>query len=236
MDEKDKDIRQLFDEYADGLGSRPDLAAKAREKMRVRRQADSARGRRAALVLACMAGAAASVTVCVFAVKTLFNVTGGMNDDPPTDNSPAVPPSTVFTTTYAVSDVRAVAVSREVASEYFDISSIEAQCNVFAETYYACYLKDSGELVYVRGAFGMETEYGTTQVGVIAEKAAYRRTDLEHKFSNIIRDSATPLVAKAYIDGEYVSQVYLGTSSLHYYVTTMGNDEYAYDIVADLLI
>ena len=227
MDEQDKDIERLFDDFADGLESRPDLARKAQERISARR--DGARGKRIAVIsFASIVGAAASVAVGIFAVGAALRISNGSGND-------SSAPPTVYATQYDIRDVRAVAVSRDEASEYFDISAIEDRYNVFAENYYACYLKNSGEFVYVRGSLGIETEYGTTQVGMIPEKAEYRRTDLGETFAEIIAENNRPAVVRTYIDGEYISQTYLGTATTHYYVTTMGNDENAYNVVADIL-
>ena len=228
MEEKDKDIERLFDEYADGLRPRADLASRARQQMQPRRERAHAK-RVAVISIASFAGVAASIAVAVLSVNALFRVSG--NDGA---GSSATPPA-INATEYNIADVRAVSVSRETATEYFDLSSIEEQYNVFAESYYACYLKESGELVYVRGSFGLETENGTTQVGMIAEKAEYRRTDLNQNFKYIIGNSSEPITAKNYIDGEYISQTYWSTETTHYYVTTMGNDGTAYSVVADIL-
>lgn len=226
MDERDKDIERLFDGYADELEDRSDLARSARERMRSQRH-DSARGKRIALIsIASVAGVAAAAAVGVFAVSAALRIADvGNGSAPPAVNE----------TQYDIHDVRAVAVSREQAAEYFDISVIEERYNVFAENYYACYLEND-ELVYVRGSFGMETEYGTTQVGVIAEKAEYRRSDLKNSFAAVIAESNRPISVYDYINGEYVSQTYMGTESTHYYVTTMGNDENAYTVVTGIFL
>lgn len=234
MDEQDKDIRKLFDEYADGLEPRPELSKRAREKLVSRRRDTAHRGRRAALVLACMAGAAASVTVCVFAVNTFFGAVGGGNSGGSGDHSPAEP-DTSYGIEYDVGDVRAVRITREDASEYFDLSPVEAKYEIFSESYYACYMKESGELAYIRGAFGMSADSGTTQVALVAENSQFRRTDLGADFAAIISSDGSPVTARTYIDGEYVSKTYLDAHGLHYYVTTMGNDAYAYNVIADIL-
>ena len=228
MEEKDKDIERLFDEYADDLRPRADLAQRARQQMQPRRERAHAK-RVAAISIASLAGAAASIAVAVLSVNALFRASGR-----PGENSPASPPA-VYATEYNISDVRAVSISRKTAEEYFDFSAIERNCDIFDENYYACYLKDGGELVYIRGSFGMATESGTTQVGIIAEKAGYRRTDLIQNFKNIITTDDSPVVAKNYLDGEYISQTYWGTATTHYYVTTTGNDQAAYSVVADIL-
>lgn len=235
MDEQDKDIKKLFDEYADGLEPRPELSRRAREKLVSRRRDTVHRGRRAALVLACMAGAAASVTVCVFAVNSIFGTFGGNGSTG--DHSPAAPaePDTSYGIEYDVGDVRAVRITREDASEYFDLAPVEANYEIFSESYYACYMKESGELAYIRGSFGMSAENGTTQVALVAEKSKFRRTDLNADFAAIISNGGSPVTARAYIDGEYVSKTYLDAHGLHYYVTTMGNDAYAYNVIAEIL-
>ncbi len=225
----DKDIRRMFDEYADGLEPRPDLASKAREKMNSSRRDPARRVNRlrAALIgLASLGGVAACVAVGIYAFNVVSRDLGG-------STAPSAPssPTPMQVTKYDVTDVRAVAVSRDEISKYFDVAALEAQYDVFAENYYACYLKSSGELVYYRGTFGMETEYGATQVGMIAEKAEYRRTDLETEFSALFGASAHPVTEQEYVGGEYISQTYYSPADTHYYVTTMGNEDKAQEII-----
>lgn len=220
----DKEIRRMFDEYADGLEPRPDLASRAHEKMNATRRDASRPVNRKHVVLISLASLAA-VAVGIFAVNAVKEIFDS-------DSSSSAP---MQITKYEVTDVRAVSVSREDISKYFDMSALEAQYDVFAENYFACYLKSSGELVYYRGTFGIETEFGTTQVGMIAEKAEYRRTDLETEFSGLLDANTAPVTEQYYIDGEYISKSYYSADDTHYYVTTMGNTEDAYEIISNMI-
>ena len=99
MDEQDKDIERLFDDFADGLESRPDLARKAQERISARR--DGARGKRIAVIsFASIVGAAASVAVGIFAVGAALRISNGSG------NGSSTPP-TVYATQYDIRDVRA---------------------------------------------------------------------------------------------------------------------------------
>ncbi|MCH5154546.1 MAG: hypothetical protein J1F71_04975, partial [Clostridiales bacterium] len=168
MNEKDKQIEQLFDEYASTLEPNERLADKARQSMRTNKGETKKRTWHAGLVAACAAVVATVlIIVPIFAVN-IFS--GGNNSSGGGTLAPEVH-------SYSISEIKANRVDADFAVDYLS-TELPVGADIFSENYYACYIKQTGEFVYLKAVFGIEYNGGNIQMSVIAEKAGYAGSEL----------------------------------------------------------
>lgn len=240
MDDKDRQIQELFDGYADELRERHDLASRARAQMtekrgkrRVRetRRVSARRKRRAAII--CITSLAAAAAVGVFAFGVLPKMLVGGDSLPGSSDNSASSPAPAIR--YSLYEVRAVSVSAAFAEAYIDLSELKAQSAVFDEHYYACYIDNETSPVYVRGVFGVETPDGMAEMSVIAERDGYRRDDLEKSYNELITPSGYYMYYNNYDKGEYVTTAYFAARGYNYYVYAQSGAGFSDDLIAKLL-
>lgn len=241
MDDKDRQLQQLFDDYANELPERHDLASKARAQMtekngkryeRETRRISARAKRRTVIITVSSLAAAAAVGVFAFGVLPKMLVGGSNSGTPPATDGDA---SLVGITRYSLDEVRAVSVSAEFAKSYIDLDELRAQSDVFDEHYYACYIENKEDPVYVRAVFGVGTTNGTTEMSVIAERDGYRRNDLQKSYGGLITPSGYYMYYNDYDRGEYVTAAYFAARGYNYYVYAQSGAGFANDLIENLL-
>ncbi|MBD5131511.1 MAG: hypothetical protein HDT28_02805 [Clostridiales bacterium] len=230
MNEKDEQLNGLFDEYANDLQPRTDLAQKARDELVRKNEKKQKPALRYGVIFGSLAAAAA---VAVFAFSVLPGLFTGNNDgatneeNGPSDASPATPSAV----SYTIGEVRATKTTRSDISDFIDISRIEnAGYEVYSENYYNCYIKESNTLAYVKAVFGVSTDKGNIEISVIAERDGYKRTDLAEQYGYLMKSDRRISYAESYQDGEYMTMAYITDYDIHYYVSTMGNTDGAQNL------
>ncbi|MCH5163578.1 MAG: hypothetical protein J1F36_01020 [Clostridiales bacterium] len=223
MNEKDKQIEQLFDDYASSLQPNTHLADKAIAQMR-------AKQKRRADIWGRLAAACGVFLVAIFAVTAfiginILGVIGGNN----TSDPPAVP----SITNYSISEVRARKVDASFAADYLNIN-ISSDAKIFSQSYYACYIKESGEFVYLKAVLGISYNGGNIQMSVVAEKSDYAGKELAAEYKHLMLGTGYKYDTD-YIQGEYVTMAYRKTDEYNYYVSAMGNVYGAQDIAQYLV-
>lgn len=229
MDEKDKQIERLFDEYGSSLQPNDRLADKARQKMR------SAKGKKAkkpAMWIGIAVACAAAFAVSVFSVVSFFNNAdrlfgGNTNNSASTPSAPAVQ-------SYKISEVRAQSVDGDFAKAYINTSAL-ADAEIFSEKYYACYIKDTDEFVYLKAVLGISTDSGNIQMDIIAEIPGYINDERAQDFKRLMRRPEYSYYTD-YVNGEYMTIAYYAKSDYKYYVTAIGNTDGAQDIAQSIVV
>ncbi len=240
MDDKDRQIQELFDGYADGLGERADLADKARALMTEKRRTErGCKSRRATarekrrVIFITVGSVAAAAAFGVFAIGVLPKLLIGGNGNP-SDNIPdGVAPAPVVS--YTLNDVRAVAVTEEFAADYVDLSTLKQYADVFDAHFYACYLETEESPVYVKCVFGVQTDDGMTEMRVISERRGFRRDDLEESYGYLITDNGGYTYSNDYENGEYVTAAYCADRGFNYYFYAQSGDGFADEIIKLIL-
>lgn len=223
IDEKDKQIERLFDDYASSLQPNTHLAYKAMEQMR-------AKQKRRTVIWGRLAAACGVFLVAIFAVAAVLGVNilgliGGKNT--------STPPNVSSITNYSISEVRAIKVDASFATDYLNMN-ISSDAQIFSQSYYACYIKESGEFVYLKAVLGISYNGGNIQMSVIAEKSNYAGKELAAKYKSLMFDTGYRY-GTDYIQGEYVTMAYRKTDKYNYYVSAMGNVNGAQDIAEHLV-
>ena len=222
MDEKDKQIERLFDDYASSLQPNTHLASKAMEHMR-------AKQKRRTVIWGRLAAACGVFLVAIFAVTAFIGISilggiGGNISDPPAVSS---------ITNYSISEVRASKVDASFAADYLNMK-MPADAQIFSQSYYACYIKESGEYVYLKAVLGISYNGGNIQMSVVAEKSDYAGKELAAEYMSLMSDTGYKYDTH-YIQGEYMTMAYRKTDECNYYVSAMGNVDGAQNIVQFLL-
>ena len=223
MDEKDKQIERLFDDYASSLQPNAHLAGKAAEKMRSKQKPN-----RRDVIWGSLAAVFGALFMAVFSVSTYFGrkYFGSGNDNPASDSPPSI-------VNYSISEIRASRVDASFAADYLNLD-IPSSAQIFSENYYACYLKDSGEFVYLKAVLGISYDDGNIQMTVVAEKSNYKGKELAAEFGFLMRDPGYNY-GTDHIRGEYVTMAYRKTNEYNYYVSSMGNVGGA-ESIAEILV
>lgn len=215
MNEKDKQLQQLFDGYAESLDPRPELADRALNSMRAEK-ARLKKRKTALWVTFASLGSATAGALAVFGVVTALRGLRGVNTVPTVPTVPDAQP-----VSYKIEQIKAKRVDGAFVADYLDMSDATALgVTLFAENYYGCYFKDSGELAYVKAVFGVNTDEGNIEMCIIAEDAAYAREDLSDKRTGKRGEYVYDV---EYICGEYVTSAYYFDGEYRYYVSAMGN-------------
>ena len=227
MDEKDKQIERLFDDYASSLEPKVMLADRAKQKMQSKRKA-----KRPVFWVGLATAAAAVVMVAVFSVSLFFggdDLSGGNSDNSAAPDMPAVPAAQ----SYSISDVRAVAVDADFAKDYIN-TTVPSGAEVFSQSYYACYINDTKEFAYLKAVFGVSYNGGNIQLSVVAETSEYVCKERVENFDTLIKGSGYKYCTE-YIKGEYVTMAYCKAEDCKYYVSAMGNVSGAQNIAAEII-
>ena len=216
MKKHDETIQQLFDDYAEQLSPRQDLAERARMEMVERKAQPSASARRKSSFWVNFAWIAPVVAVFIAVVITLFSSplfssVGDLLGEDSTSNQPAV----VY---YTHADVKGRSASIDDYADALQIGRLKNyDYEVTAQRCYAFFAED--ELRYVKVYLGIRSSNGTfTELDLVAEVDGYRRADLQEFYDEY--SSVNGLGTKSGYDssGEYVTKGYFAARNLHFYV------------------
>ncbi|MDE7165166.1 MAG: hypothetical protein K2O04_07095 [Clostridiales bacterium] len=230
MDEKDRQIERLFDDYASSLEPNEQLANRAKQKMQSKRKAK----KRPIFWVGFACACAAAVAVAVFSVSSFFGSDdlAGNNSDNSANSAPPIRPAPAVQS-YSISDVRAVSVDYGFANDYINTTGLDG-AEVFSQSYYACYIKDTNEFAYLKAVLGVSYNGGNIQMSVVAEMPEYANKEREQDYGSLTVGTGYKYYTE-YINGEYVTMAYCKTEDCKYYVSAMGNAKGAQDVVAEII-
>lgn len=206
---KDKQIQQLFDNYAQSLPQQDHLADKARGMAFAR--SEKKKWWLVPMVAAYCVVAVAVLFVAITLTNSLVNVT----------------PSPTYQV-YTSSQVTGHIVDRSDIASAVKVDLIDEQYEVIFENYRAYYF-DDGQLAYIRASLGVSTEYGVVEVQLIAENNKFVRNDLKYTYDNYIYGQSFTQ-KENYKDGEYITSAYFEGEDMHFYIETMSNPNTELDV------
>ena len=243
MKKNDDTIQKLFDDYAEDLNERNDLAEKARRAL-VEQNAQKERQRKSKL-WSWLAPVCAALIIVVVSVSiwspSLFPDNGGMtpSQTPSQGNQNATEQDADKINYYALSEVK----GRSVAASQFDetlmVSKIadDDEYEIVYERYYAFYFGD-GELAYVKAILGVRSEEGFCEIVIVAEVDGVVRKDLRDIYDYFLKYSHEKYMSTQPDDkGEYVTNAYFKARDSHFYISAMtgANDQLAEKIISKIL-
>lgn len=205
---KDKQIQQLFDDYAQSLPQQDHLAEKARGMAFAR---PKKKWWLVPMVAAYCVLAVAVLFVAITLTNSLVNVT----------------PSPTYQV-YTSSQVTGHVVYRSDIANAVKVDLIDEQYEVIFENYRAYYF-DDGNLAYIKASLGISTEYGVVEVQLIAENNKFVRDDLTYTYDNYVQGQSFAQYKK-FKDGEYITSAYFEGDDLHFYIETMSNPNTELDV------
>ena len=247
MKKNDDTIQKLFDDYAEELNERNDLADKARQAL-AEQNAKKAQRRKpriwnwlapvcAVLILV----VSISLWGQIFGRLEGFGPSGVPNpDESPSDYHPGQGGNhNEHVSYYALSDVKGRSVTASQASKTIDVSAIEAdgEYKIVYERYYAFYF-ENGKLAYVKALLGVRSEEGFCEIAIIAEVDGFVRRDLSDLYYNYIRGKDYAMMYTELDNkGEYVTNACFSIAKAHCYVSAMtgANSQLAEKIISKIL-
>ena len=227
MNEKDKQIERLFDDYASSLEPNERLADKARQTLRKPKER---RGKKRRAVKVGIAAACAAVAVVtVVSVAPILAARNSGRSDNSVEPAPDIPRITF----YSVSEIRARRVNADFARAFIDTADIE-NAQVFSEDYYACYIKATNEFVYLKAILGVDCGDGNLQMSIVAEKSTHAGEELAEQYRHVIGERGFGYTTD-FVAGEYVTMAYWKSDKYNYYVSALGNAYGAQYLAADII-
>lgn len=223
MKKHDETIQNLFDDYAEELKPRRDLADKAMNEM-VAHQAKpspSVRKKPSRIHLGWIVTAA---VVFIAVIAIIFDLSI-FNDDGELDGSGSsqFPAQTVAY--YNITDVKGRSVSRDDCDDMLQVSKLVANgYQVLGERYYAFFTED-GHLRYIKAYLGVRAPDGTfTELTLIAEVDGYVRRDLQTIYQQYAYSDGLEATSSFDNSGEYVTNAYFAARNLHFYVVARNGE------------
>lgn len=247
------EIKKLFDDYAEDLTPRQDLASKAKAFMSVKNSnkqkaqgnKQSANGR-----FKWIASFACAFVVLIISVGIVLPLINGNGINTPSNDEHTQPPApgqnaqteeTDKTIVYyTLSDVKGKTVALSEVDNALQISRLHNSSNyqVVSERYYAFYT-DDGDLAYIKALLGVRTDDGFAEITLIAEVNGMVRDDLKGIYSQYHGIYDNDLISSTELDknGEYVTQGYFSARNMHFYVyaETGANSWLSEQIISNLL-
>lgn len=230
MKKNDDAIQKLFDDYAEDLVERPDLAERAKAALVAQNAADAekAQKQRKPNVWNWLAPVCAVLLVFVVSFSVLGRLgilqRGDSEDDNISEgNQHATSPDSPYMQYYSSSEVKGRRISLSDCDETLRISQIKAESEyqVVSERYYAFYFSD-GTLAYVKAVIGVRTEAGLCEITIIAETDGLLRNDLRETYErNIGGRTADIMITLPDGTGEFVTNAYFSARGAHFYVYAM---------------
>lgn len=234
MDKHDEKIQNLFDDYAQELKPREDLAEKARLTMVANNQAKpSTSTRKNSSFWVHFAWITPVAAVFIAIVVIMFNLPffalGNLFGD---DDSSGQTTTTVAYYTYA--DVKGRSVSRADYDDVLQVSRLEKNgYDIVGERYYA-FFTEKGELRYIKAYLGVRSPDGTfTELTLIAEVDGYVRKDLQDIYDLYSGFNSMSVNSGYDSVDEYVTQAYFAARNLHFYIVAH-NGQYT-DVPRDIM-
>ena len=221
MNKHDERIQNLFDEYANDLEPRVDLAEKARLEMVAEKQAKpSASSRKKSSFWIHFAWITPVAAVFIAVVVLMFNLPvflGGLVKKSEQNNTPQQTAPTVAYYTFA--DVKGRSVD---LNDYDDVLKVSRLADngyqLVGQRAYA-FFTATGELRYIKVYLGVRSPDGTfTELELIAEVDGYVRRDLQDIYDSYGGFDDLHTNSQYDDNGEYVTNGYFAARNLHFYV------------------
>lgn len=232
MNEKDKQIERLFDDYASSLEPNTRLADKAMQTMRSQKQTQKLNPKRRTALWLGLAAACGAAVIAVISVTVFLgrSESGGTNNS--AGDHSAVPAEPIVKS-YSISEVKASKADKSFAAEYIN-TALPSGAQIFNESYYACYIKNTNEFVYLKAVLGVSYNGGNIQMSVVAERSGYAGDELSREYKYLMRGTGYRYYVE-YVNGEYVTMAYRKSENYTYYVSAMGNVNGAQDIAKQII-
>ncbi len=228
MKRNDK-IQQIFDDYAQNLPDRSDLADRARSVMSQNAQSNCAvpsakpSGKRRGFIWA-MCGVCAVIAVCLAVFPVILN--GNFYDNNKLQY-------------YTSRQINGKALSASQTAPYLPVERFGGDdWTVVYDKYYG-YFADDGDLRYIVADLGVRAaDGGFVEITLIAEKNGYLCRSFAEEYNATLRKgqlSAYTYTADRY-KGEYLTSAFFRLDDYHYYVSAMtgANDSLAEQIINKL--
>lgn len=227
MKKNDDAIQKLFDDYAEDLGQRPDLAERAKAALAAKNAAERVNGtkqQRKPNLWSWLAPVCAALLVFVVSFSVLGRLglfsRGDLEDGSITEgNQQMTSPNSPYMQYYSSADVKGRSVSLAEIDGTLQISQIKAdvEYQVVSERYYAFYFED-GTLAYIKAVLGVRSDEGFCEITVIAEPDGLLRNDLRDAYENNISGrNAEIMITKLDDNGEFVTNAYFSARGAHFY-------------------
>lgn len=227
MKQNDK-IQNLFDDYADSLPVRQDLAQKAVSEVERRKKKPT--------FWRWFSPLAAALVLVVFCFAVFPSILQGTNTP---DNSASDNPSDGQNQTqilrYAVSDVVGKTLSADDAQTTFKVAELDSDVGqVIYQKYYAFYVRGTSDVAYYKACLGVMVNGNLTEVYVIAENKNYRSDDLYRDFADFYKNGNTEY-SFGYERGEWVTGACFVARDFRYFVSTIGGNDDGMQIIEKLM-
>ena len=241
MKKKDDTVQKLFDDYAEELNERSDLADKARQAL-VEQNAQKAKQRKPKiwnwLAPVCAALIIVFVSVSIWSpLGSNGNGTSKPSDTPnqsEQDTSPGVQVNY-----YTSAEVKGRGIELFDCDDTLNISELkqDEEYEVVSERYYAFYF-ENGKLAYLKAVLGVRSDEGFCEIIIIAEADGVVRQDLRDIYNRYIRANDYAIMDTKLDDkGEYVTNAFFRARDSHFYVYAMtgANGSLAEKIISKIL-
>lgn len=222
------EIQRLFDDYADSLPIRQDLAQKA--------AVEAERRKKKPTFWRWFSPLAAALVLVVFCFAVFPSVFP--NKDNP-GNSASDKPSEGQNQTqilhYAVSDVVGKTLSAEEAQTTFKADELNSDVGqVIYQKYYVFYMRGTTDVAYYKACLGVMINGNLTEVYAIAENKNYRSDDLYRDFASFYSGEQTQYHF-GYERGEWVTGACFVSRDFRYFVSTTGGNDDGMKIIEKLM-
>ena len=230
MKKNDDTIQKLFDDYAEDLSERSDLAARAKDAL-VAENAKNKKQQRKPKFWAWLAPICAALLIVVVSISVLvpFGDGNGSSDE---EQKPQI-------NYYSSSNVKGRSVALTQFDDTLNVTQLkeDEEYQIVYERYYAFYFAN-GELAYVKATLGVRSDEGFCEIVIIAEADGMVRSDLRNVYSFYLEGSEQAQMFTQLEDkGEYVTRAYFNARNAHFYVYAMtgANAQLAEKIISKIL-
>lgn len=226
MKQNDK-IQNLFDDYADSLPVRQDLAQKAAREVERRKKKPT--------FWRWFSPLAAAVVLVVFCFAVFPSILQGTNKPGDNASKPSEGQNQTQILYYAVSDVIGKTLSAEDAQKTFKVAELDSDVGqVIYQKYYAFYVRGTSDVAYYKACLGVMINGNLTEVYAIAENKNYRSDDLYRDFASFYAGEQTQYHF-GYERGEWVTGACFVARDFRYFVSTTGGNDDGMQIIEKLL-
>ena len=243
MKKNDDTIQKLFDDYAEDLTERSDLAQKAKDALAEKNAQVAPKTKQRKpnfwtwFAPVCAALIIVVVSFSIWLPKGTVGEDGNGGDTNVSQGEQSNQSAQI--NYYALSDVKGRSVAPSDFESTLNITKIkeDESYQVVYERYYAFYFED-GTLAYLKAVLGVRSDEGFCEIVIVAESDGYVRKDLRDVYDCFLDGSTDPKVSTHLGDkGEYVTNAYFNARSSHFYVyaTTGANGSLAQKIIEKIV-